>query len=214
MVEGEMSKLLYIKASPRGDRAHSTSVAQAFVDAYRTRQPADEIAVLDVFKMDLPPFDGLTVEAKYVILHGEKHGPEHRAAWSAVEKIIEEFKSADKYVLSTPMWNFNIPYKLKHYIDILVQPGYTFSFSPEEGYKGLVVGKPLLVVYARGGQYPPGTDYEAFDLQTKYIELIMRFMGFTDIRPLIVEPTLMDPAAAKQKKDNLIAGIDKLAAEF
>ena len=60
-------------------------------------------------------------------------------------KIAEHFKSADKYVFSLPMWNFGIPYKLKHFIDVLVQPGLTFSFSPETGYKGLVTGKPAVV---------------------------------------------------------------------
>lgn len=50
------------------------------------------------------------------------------------------------------MWNFGIPYRLKQYIDILVQPGYTFSYSPEQGYTGLV-NKPAAVVYARGGDY-------------------------------------------------------------
>ena len=53
------------------------------------------------------------------------------------------------------MWNFGIPYILKHYIDLIVQPGLTFSFSPSEGYKGLVTGKPVTVVYARGGAYGP-----------------------------------------------------------
>ena len=55
--------------------------------------------------------------------------------------MIERFKGADKYLFSLPMWNFGIPYKLKHYIDVLVQPTYTFSFSPKEGYKGLVTRK-------------------------------------------------------------------------
>ena len=61
------------------------------------------------------------------------------------------FKSADKYLVSLPMWNFSIPYKLKQYIDLLVHRGLTFSFTPEGGYKGLVTGKPLVAVYARGG---------------------------------------------------------------
>jgi FMN-dependent NADH-azoreductase len=209
-----MGKLLYLKASPRGDRSYSSAVAEAFVTAYKEQHPDDEIVTLDLFKAELPSFDGLTVEAKYVILHGKKHSPEHREAWKSVEHIIEEFKSADKYVLSTPMWNFGIPYRLKHYLDILVQPGYTFSYSPEEGYKGLVLGKPIVVFYARGGEYPPGTPFEAYDLQTKYMEVILRFIGFTDIRPFIVEPTLMNPPVAGQRRDELIGRVAELAAQF
>jgi len=209
-----MSRLLYIKVSPRGGRSYSNAVADAFVQAYQDQHPDDEIVTLDLFKTELPSFDGDTIDAKYVILHGGKHTQEQLEAWRAVESIIDQFKSADKYVLSTPMWNFGIPYKLKHYVDVLVQPGYTFTFSPQEGYKGLVLGKPIVVVYARGGEYPPGSDFESYDLQTKYVELILRFIGFTDIRPFIVEPTLMNPALAGQRRDELIGRVAELAVAF
>ena len=91
------------------------------------------------------------------------------------------------------MWNFGIPYKLKHYIDVIVQPGYTFSFSPEEGYKGLMGGKPVAAVYARGGAYGSGTRAEAFDLQKAYLEHILGFIGFSDFQTILVEPTLASP---------------------
>ena len=210
-----MSKLLYIQASPRAGRSHSMAVADAFVEAYRENNPNDEIATLDIFKRDLVPFDGLAVQAKYTILHGQRHSQEEMNAWKAVEAIIEEFKSADKYVMAVPMWNFGIPYRLKHYIDIIVQPGYTFSYTPEEGYRGLVTGKPVFVAYARGGEYPPGTDYEAFDLQKRYLEMILGFMGFTDIRSIVVDPTLMGgPEVAKAKRESAIEKARQMAKDF
>ena len=113
------------------------------------------------------------------------------------------------------MWNFGIPYRLKQYIDLLVQPGYTFSFSEDKGYEGLVVGKPLLVVYARGGEYPADSEAEAFDMQTKYIELIFRFIGFEDIRSVIVEPTLQaGPDIAKAKRQAAIDRVKTIAGDF
>jgi len=209
-----MSKLLYVQASPRIERSYSIAVADAFVAAYRQTNPKDEVVSMNLFKKDLPSFDGLTVQAKYTILHGLKHTPEELAAWKTVEAIISEFKSADKYVMAVPMWNFGIPYRLKQYLDILVQPTYTFSFSPKEGYKGLVLGKPIVVAYSRGGAYPKGTADEAFDLQTKYFQLILGFIGFTDIRALIVEPTLAGPDVAKQKREETIAKAREMAKTF
>jgi FMN-dependent NADH-azoreductase len=210
-----MGKLLYIQASPRAGRSHSMAVADAFVEAYRANNPNDEIVTLDIFKRDLVPFDGLAVQAKYTILHGQKHSQEELNAWKAVEAIIEEFKSANKYVMAVPMWNFGIPYRLKHYIDIIVQPGYTFSYTPEEGYKGLVTGKPVFVAYARGGEYPPGTDYEAFDLQKRYLEMILGFMGFTDIRSIVVDPTLMAGLeVVKAKRESAIEKAKQMAKDF
>jgi len=209
-----MSKLLYIQASPRIERSYSIAVADAFVSAYRQRNPKDEVIAMNLFKKDLPAFDGLTVQAKYTILHGLKHTPEELAAWKKVEELIAEFKSADKYVLAVPMWNFGIPYRLKQYLDIIVQPGYTFSFSPKEGYKGLVLGKPIFVSYSRGGAYEKGSPAEAFDLQTKYLQLALGFIGFTDIRSLIVEPTLASADVAKQKREEAIAKAKEMANTF
>jgi FMN-dependent NADH-azoreductase len=210
-----MSTLLYIQCSPRGQRSKSITVADAFVETYKQKYPDDKIVTLDIFKEKLPAFDGLTVQAKYTIMHGQKHSKEELQAWKKVEKVIEQFKSADKYVLAVPMWNFGIPYRLKQYIDILVQPGYTFSYGPETGYKGLVTGKPLLAVYARGGEYPAGSPGEALDLQTKYLQMILGFIGFTNMRSVIVEPTLQGSAEAIEVKvQQAIASAKKAAEEF
>jgi len=185
-----MSTILYVCASPRGGRSHSRAVAEAFLEGYIQAHPADQIITLDLFTLDLPSFDGLRINAKYNILHGLSHNPDEKAAWKVVEEYIHDFKAADKYVLASPMWNFGIPYRLKHYFDIIVQPGYTFSFSPETGYQGLVTGKPIFLALARGGQYLEGAPAAAFDLQRPYLELILKFIGFTDIRSIVVEPTL------------------------
>jgi len=195
-----MATLLYVEASPRKERSASIEVARAFLDEYAAARPGDTIDTLDLWAADLPPFDGDIIEAKYAILHGQNPTPEQRAAWSAVEAHIERFKRADKYLFSLPMWNFGIPYRLKHYIDILVQPTYTFSFSPQDGYKGLLAGKKAAVVYARGGEYPPGTGAEGFDLQKRYMDLFLGFIGVTDVTSIVVEPTLSAPEAAARTR--------------
>lgn len=210
-----MSKLLYIQASPRAQRSHSIAVADAFIETYKRKHSEDKIVTLNVFDTSIPNFDGLAVQAKYTILHGRSHSKEELEVWKNVEKVIEQFTSADKYVLAVPMWNFSIPYRLKQYIDLLVQPGYTFTYSEDKGYEGLIVGKPLLAVYARGGEYPAGSEAEAFDLQTKYVELIFRFMGFENMRSVVVEPTLQaGPDVAKSRQQEAIDKARKIAIDF
>jgi FMN-dependent NADH-azoreductase len=190
-----MSLLLYIEASPRKKRSSSIEVAHTFLEEYAKEHPSDQIQTIDLWQKELPPFDGDVIDSKYAIMHGQAHTEAQRKAWRGVEQIISEFKNADKYVISLPMWNFGIPYKLKHYIDLLVQPSYTFSFSPTEGYKGLVTGKPIVLIYSRGGAYGSGSGGEALDLQKTYMEAILKFIGFTDIRSIIIEPTLASPEA-------------------
>ena len=184
-----MPKLLHIQASPRGDRSASITAAREFLAAYQAKHPGDTVETLDLWKADLPPFDGDTLNAKYAVMHGQNPTGGQVAAWAAVTKITDHFKSADKFVFSLPMWNFGIPYKLKHYIDLLVQPGLTVGFSPDKGYWGMVTGKPAVAIYARGGAYGPGTGMEAYDLQSKYLKTILGFIGITDLKEIFVENT-------------------------
>jgi FMN-dependent NADH-azoreductase len=202
-----MSKLLYIQSSPRGDRSASITIAQHFIESYRAAHPGDTVETLDLWQTELPEFDGATIDAKYAVLHGQQQTPEQVQAWQVVKAVADHFKSADKYVISLPMWNFGIPYKLKHYIDVLVQAGLTFSFSPQEGYKGLVTGKPIVAIYARGGAYGPGSGAEGYDQQSGYLRQILGFVGFTEIQEIFVEPTL-------SAKDKAISDSKVKAAEL
>src|ERR1700732_2431965 len=189
-----MSKLLYIEASPRKSRSKSIEVSQVFLSQLQKTHPSVEIDKLDLWTTELPAFDGDTVDAKYAILHGQPHTPDQAKAWKRVAGVIERFKSPDWYLFSLPMWNFGVPYVLKHLIDVIVQPGLTFSFSPAEGYQGLVTGKKDVAVYARGGAYGPGTGAEDYDLQSKALSGILGFIGITDVSSIFIEPTLGAPA--------------------
>jgi len=210
-----MANLLYIKVSPMGDLSFSTVVADAFVASYLQAHPADEVKTTDVFEAPLPAFDFEAASAKYKIMHNKEHSREDRRIWDKIVSVIEEFKSADKYVMAVPMWNFSIPYRLKQYIDIIVQPGYTFAVTADGNYEGLVKDKPVFVAYARGGEYPPGTGKEVFDLQKKYLELILAFIGFSDIRSVVVEPVLAGgPDIAQQRRAEAIEKARQIAKEF
>jgi FMN-dependent NADH-azoreductase len=85
---------------------------------------------------------------------------------------------------------------------VLVQPGYTFSYSPTEGYKGLVTGKSAVLIYARGGAYGSGTGGEKLDMQKSYMETVLGFIGFSNIKSIVIEPTLKStPEELEKIKD-------------
>ncbi len=209
-----MAKLIYIKASPRKDRSHSSRVAQQFVDSYRAAHPQDTIEELNLWELDLPPFDGDTIDAKYAIMHQKSQTQEQQEAWKQVTTIFQKFANADKYLFSVPMWNFGIPYRLKHYIDILTQPGLAFNVTPEGRYVGLVTGKPALVVYASGGAYRPGSATESYDMQKPFMKLWLQFIGFSDIRKITVDGTMGDPAKAKEIENSCLQEASEMAKTF
>lgn len=208
-----MAKLLYIESSPRKSRSKSIQVAEEFLRTYRDLHPDDSIEKIDLWSTPLPDFDGFTIDAKYAVLHGQDHTAEQVSAWQSIIDVCEQFKSADKYLFSVPMWNFGIPYKLKHYIDVIAQPGQTFSFDPSSGYSGLVTNKPVAVVYARGGAYSEG-QAKAMDMQMPYLDMILRFIGFEELHNIFVEPTLSSPEDVSQVEAAAIEKAKEIAASI
>ncbi|MEM6688086.1 MAG: NAD(P)H-dependent oxidoreductase, partial [Planctomycetota bacterium] len=51
--------------------------------------------------------------------------------------------------------------------------------------------KPAVVISARGGAY--GDEASGMDHQKPYVEQILGFFGFSDIRHIVIEPTLAAP---------------------
>jgi Flavodoxin-like fold len=115
---GAMAKLLYIECSPRRDNSYSAKVARAFLTRYRELHPDDDIYELELWRTNLPNLADAATDAKYAKLKRTALSAAQQEAWDEIVAAIEQFKAADKYLLSVPMWNFAIPYVLKHYIDV------------------------------------------------------------------------------------------------
>jgi len=204
-----MSTLLSIQASPRGPRSASTEVASAFAESFRAAHPTNRIVPIDIWETSLPELNGDLLNAAYSHRCGIALSPAEHAAWIALMAIVEQFKSADCYLISVPMWNFSIPYKLKHYIDLIVHSGLTFSYSPDAGFRGLVTGKTLVLVYARGGAYLANPEMQQWDQQSVYLRQIFGFLGIEDIREIFIEPTAFTPDA---RSDAISDGVHKATA--
>jgi len=208
-----MKTLVHIKSSPRAEKSRSNTIAQTFIRTYKKNNPADEVIEHDLFALSLPKMDSSATGAKYAIIKGQNPTEKQAEIWGQVEKVIEAFLAADKYLLSTPMWNFSIPYRLKHYIDVITQPGYTFTVS-EKGYEGLVKARPICIIYSRGGTYLPPSPAEAMDLQKPYLEMIFKFMGFTEIKSIICEPTLADNDTVETAMEQARRQAEMIAASY
>ena len=191
-------KINYIECSPRGERSHSTKIAQAYIEQAKKNIPDLELNHINPWTLNLPEFDGDMLNAKYSVISGTDPSADEVSAWSNVKNIFDEFNNADHYLFSVPMWNFNIPYKLKHYIDIITQPGMSWSYTPEDGYKGLMTDKTATIIYATGDGYGEGTGFESFDMQKPYVNLWLTFLGFKKIERVVVDRTLFDAETAEK----------------
>src|ERR1700744_3058230 len=112
-----MTKLLYIQASPREKESGSSRIASAYLAALRAQNPTLDVDTLRIWDAGLPDFDGNKVAAKMNFVTGRDQDAQQKTAWDEIVPVANRFISADRYLISVPMWNNGIPYKLKHYID-------------------------------------------------------------------------------------------------
>lgn len=205
----KIKNVLYIQASPRGSRSASACVAQAYIDALH-KKSAINIDVLDVWKENLPAFDGAALEAKYAGLAGVPLNAEQQDAWFVIEAIGARFRAADEIVMSVPMWNFGIPYRLKHLIDLVTQKDVTFTFDAG-GFGGMLKKQRAVVICARGLAYVDGTPVseENLDYQKSYLTSWLSFLGVDEIESITVEKGLL---GAKESEAAIAEAIKMAAA--
>jgi len=174
-----MSIVLTIFGSPRGARSVSSSLSNAFLDEYRNANPGDEIRRINVFERPLPEFGDVHAEAKFARIFGREQTAEEVDVWKQVLDEIMYFDEADKIVLSCPMWNFSIPWKLKQYFDVISQPGITFGYDPiRMVHIGLLRNRPVQLLLSRSSTLPG----DFTDFQLPYLRFMFGFMGLNDVR--------------------------------
>ncbi len=210
-VFSEAVRVLHIIGSPKGEDSTSTRIARAFLSAYRETNPDHEIKTLDVWAADLPRFGRELAVAKLAPLVGERRTPGQEAEWQAIAEVVSEFARHDKIVISTPMWNFGLPYKLKHYIDLLVQPGLSFGLNDALEHVGLLEDRPVQLVLTRSSPLPEGSPE---DFQLPYLKHVLGFIGLGDVRALVVEGTTLPQAAREQLVEQQCVKARAAAAGF
>lgn len=203
--------LIHVEASPRKERSASREAALAFIAAWTARHPDATVDTLDVWTTELPAFDGAAMQAKYAGLAGQALTPEQQTAWDGIRTLADRFWRADVIVFSVPMWNFGVPYRLKHLIDAISQKDVLFTFD-ERGLLGLLGGRQAVIVAARGVSLGEGFPAEEYDYQVAYMQAWCRMVGITDVATIEVEKTLYGPEADVASRAEGRAAAEALAA--
>ncbi|WP_250284537.1 MULTISPECIES: NAD(P)H-dependent oxidoreductase [unclassified Frankia] len=187
-----MPTLLHIDSSV-SPASESRAFAGRFATAWTESHPGGTVTYRDLAAN--PPshlgWDGISAS----VTSADERSPEQAAAWGGREELIAELEAADALLLSVPMYNWSITSTLKAWIDAVVVVDRTVSLS---GGPGVLNGKPVTVITARGGAYGPGTPQEGNDYQEPYLRHVLTALGATDIDFINVELTLatVNPALA------------------
>ncbi|MBS0625485.1 MAG: NAD(P)H-dependent oxidoreductase [Verrucomicrobia bacterium] len=206
-----MKKLFHISACPRGEDSRTLRIAESFLRAFQESHPDWVFDELDLTREPLPSLSSRRVDGKYLLMDGKHLFGEMKESWTEIIQHVERFKSSDMYLISAPMWNFHIPYMLKHYIDLIVQPQYLFRYLKGGKTEGLVKGRKMVVATSRGGQY---VEDPSFDFQTPYLKGIFNFIGIEDISFVIGQPMDMGEELRNQRLQEAIDEAARLGREI
>jgi FMN-dependent NADH-azoreductase len=196
-----MTTLLKINSSIL-DTGNANQLADEFVARWRAAHPQARVIERDLTRNPLPHLDATTLTGFGT--PAEKRTPAQQAAVAVSDALIEELRQADVIVLGVPMYNFGIPSPLKAWIDRVARAGITFRYT-EQGPVGLLTGKKVYVLAARGGRYA-GT---AGDVQTAYLKQVLGFLGLTDIEFVYAEGLAI---SAESKAEAQAAARARIAA--
>lgn len=189
-----MTKVLYIIGSPNpAEYSSSRQVADSMIEELHRTQPDTVVTIRDLYQD--PPF---VLNADYLaalrkLQQQQELAPAEAAAFAEVIKEVDLFLAHDHYIIATPLWNFGVPPMLKAYIDNIVVPGKTFSYTAT-GPIGLMrdSGRKLVIVQASGGDFNEGPAM-TLNHGSRYLEDILKFIGIDQIDTIAITGTALPP---------------------
>ncbi len=207
-------RLLHIDASPRDTRSRSRAVAVQFLDALALVRGDVTVEHLKLFGHAMPTLGDGMVEGRYARIMGGEEESEIADKWAEVQRHVDHFLGFDAYLISTPMWNFGVPYVLKQYVDVLTHPRMTFVNDAQGNVTGLAAGRKALVIAASAMDIQPDGALAVMDFQLRYLETWLRFIGVDPVETIRVAPTFGAPEAVEAA---MVAGREtaaRIAATF
>ena len=186
--------ILHLDSSVTGANSVSRPLSQAAAEQLKSANPGATYVYRDLVKDSLRHYNAALRS------HGDAtpdHTPEEKAELETGKKILEEFVAADTVLIGAPMYNFGIPSQLKAWIDLVCIAGTTFKYGAN-GPEGLCGGKKVIVISSRGGLYGPGSPFEPFDHQEKYLRDVFTFLGIKDVTVITAEGVAYGPDKATE----------------
>ena len=170
-----MNKLLVVETSPRGDQSVSRQMTQRFLTAWRTANPEGHIVHRDLANPGLSFVTAPWLQAYFTPPADQSQAMKEELRLS--DELVAELLVAEHLVISTPVYNYNVPASLKAWVDHIVRKGMTLGFDG----RGLVKGKKATLLIASGGVYSEGSPIKDRDIATQYLRLILGVIGIDDV---------------------------------
>jgi FMN-dependent NADH-azoreductase len=192
--------LLHVDSSIQGERSITRRLTARAAGGWLAAHPGGTVTYRDLSAHPLAHIDADDFLARTV--PPAEHTPAQAASWALAEQLVGEIRAADTILLGLPVYNFGAPSTVKAWVDHLIAPGLSVDPATHEGLLG---GRDLVVLAARGGGYAPGTPREGWDHAEQWLPHGLAATGLVP-RFITAELTLADVTPA-------MAALKPLAAE-
>ncbi|WP_438341079.1 FMN-dependent NADH-azoreductase [Lactiplantibacillus plantarum] len=177
-----MTKTLIINAHPdfRNAAHYSVQLEQTFLQLFQTRFPNDTVDVLNLYdtvipQATVPELLGIwEKQAQHVNLSIEE-----QRLFAINQQLLQQFKAHHRIVIAMPLHNFNVPARLKDYIDNILVARETFRYT-ENGSVGLMTDNyRVMLLQASGSIYTRSDRYTPMEFSRLYLDkMFTEIMGF------------------------------------
>jgi len=202
-----MPTLLAINTSPMTRTAVTRRLVQAFVCRWQEKFPGGRVILRDLGVSPPPHLDERTLLA--FSRPPEALSDSDRDALRHSDDLVSELLAAEHVVIGSPMYNFTVTSGLKAWIDLVGRAGKTFDYTPE-GPRGLLGGRRVFILTARGGYYTDGSPDSGMDYQETFLRSYFGFLGIEEVSFVHAEGQGIDADTARQGEARAIRRIESL----
>ncbi|MEI6620559.1 MAG: NAD(P)H-dependent oxidoreductase [Actinomycetes bacterium] len=173
-------KLMHIIATPRIADCCTLLASSLIIDELARQDPGLVVDELDLFPSQSAHRPGNTADSRSPLVPAQSAEPECDRSREHAESLITRFLAADRYLVTEPEWNLDVPHRLKCFLDVIIAPGRLFDYDERGRVVGLATNKKMIICQSGGGNYV-GTGPATQGYQENYLRVIFGLAGISDI---------------------------------
>lgn len=206
-------KTLLINAHPEPHNTHAYAVQMA--NHVAKQVPSNQLEILNLYEADIPVLDANMLGLFRSQMAQTELTEEQKKLAERMASVLAQFKSAKRIVIAMPLHNFNIPSRLKDYLDNILIARETFKYT-SEGSVGLMNdGRKVLVMQSSGSIYTNNDRYTPLDISCQYLKgVFAEIMGFNEFDIIRLQGTAVSSVNNEEALATALMQIDAKMADF
>jgi FMN-dependent NADH-azoreductase len=209
-----MATLLYVTCNVRPqDRSRTLTLGNEFLEEYLSRNPQDEVQILDLYRDSIQRVDLDVLNVWWRIERGEDYSfvsDGERNKIARLFRLADQFRRCDKYVFVTCSLNLWFPAEFKMYIDAIGIPDPTNRMMPLAA-KSMLPGQRKKSLHLHACS--PHNFVKEQELSAAYLRSVLSFLGATDHETMLLEGDDHEQGA-KDEYDTVRHRLLELARRF